>query len=148
MVEAETTEYESPGLGTTIWSPLASGLLTCKYAQAIPEGLRITTPGNEFLQKSMQGEHDDATLAKIGRFTALAADVATPPAPLAIAWRLRNLHVSTLLLGATRAGQLTQNLSAMELLPRIDNALATRLDAAAPRVADPTACSRARPRWR
>jgi len=137
MVEAGTTEYESPGLGTTIWSPLGSGLLTCKYAQAIPEGSRITTPGDEFLQKSMQGRQGDATLAKIGRVTVLAGEVATAPVSLAIAWCLRNPHMFTVLLCATRSEQLTQNLSVIELLPRIDNALAARLDAAAPRVADP-----------
>jgi len=121
--------YESLGLGTTIWSPLASGLLTGKYAQGIPEGSRMTTPGYEFLQKSMQGKEGDANLAKIGRFTALAAEAGMAPAPLAIAWCLRNPHVSTVILGASRVEQLLQNLEALVLAKTVEDAVWARLEA-------------------
>ena len=122
--------YESIGLGTTTWSPLASGLLTGKYAAGIPAGSRLATPGYEWLQKKVQGEQGASTLARVGRFTALAAELGVEPAPLAIAWCLSNPRVSTVILGATRPEQLAQNLRALEVLPRVDAATKARIEAA------------------
>ena len=122
--------YESIGLGTTTWSPLASGLLTGKYERGIPAGSRLATPGYEWLQRKVQGEEGAATLARVRRFTALAAELGAAPAPLAIAWCLANPRVSSVILGATTPGQLTQNLGALELLPRLDAETRARIDAA------------------
>ena len=122
--------YDSIGLGTTTWSPLASGLLTGKYAQGIPAGSRLATPGYEWLQKKVQGEEGAAALARVRRFTALAAELGVEPAPLAIAWCLSNPRVSSVILGATKPEQLAQNLRALELLPMLDAAMKARIEAA------------------
>lgn len=122
--------YDAIGLGTTTWSPLASGLLTGKYADGIPADSRLATPGYEWLQKKVQGEEGAATLARVKRFTALAKELGIEPAPLAIAWCLRNPRVSTVILGATKPEQLAQNLSALDVVPQLDAATRARLVAA------------------
>jgi aryl-alcohol dehydrogenase-like predicted oxidoreductase len=121
--------YESIGLGTTTWSPLASGLLTGKYVDGIPAGSRLATPGYEWLQKKVQGEEGAATLARVQRFTALANELGVEPAPLAIAWCLANPRVSSVILGATKPEQLAQNLRALDVLPMIDAATKARIEA-------------------
>ena len=122
--------YASIGLGTTTWSPLASGLLTGKYAGGIPAGSRLATPGYEWLQKKVQGEEGAATLARVQRFIAVANELGVEPAPLAIAWCLANPQVSSVILGATKPEQLAQNLRALDVLPKIDAATKARLEAA------------------
>jgi len=122
--------YESLGLGTTTWSPLASGLLTGKYSGGVPAGSRLRTPGYEWLQERVQGEEGRTLLARIDRYVAVAREAGMDPAALAIAWCLRNPAVSCVLLGATRIEQLEANLGALELLPKLDEALLARIDAA------------------
>lgn len=122
--------YASIGLGTTTWSPLASGLLTGKYAGGIPAGSRLATPGYEWLQKKVQGEEGAATLARVQRFVTVANELGVEPAPLAIAWCLANPQVSSVILGATKPEQLAQNLRALDVLPKIDAATNARLEAA------------------
>ena len=116
--------YAEFGMGTTTWSPLASGLLTGKYADGIPEGSRLADPNNGWLR-----DEADTRMARAARFTTLANEAGMAPAPLAIAWILRNPNVSTVILGASHTGQLLQNFEALELLPRITPELAARLDA-------------------
>ena len=116
--------YAEFGMGTTTWSPLASGLLTGKYAQGIPEGSRLADPHNGWLR-----DEADTRMARAAAFTAIANEAGMAPAPLAIAWVLRNPHVSTVILGASRTAQLLQNLQALELLPRITPELAARIEA-------------------
>ena len=116
--------YAEFGMGTTTWSPLASGLLTGKYADGIPEGSRLADPNNGWLR-----DEADTRMARAARFTALANEAGMAPAPLAIAWILRNPNVSTVILGASHTGQLLQNFEALELLPRITPELGARLDA-------------------
>lgn len=122
--------YASIGLGTTTWSPLASGLLTGKYVGGIPAGSRLATPGYEWLQKKVQGDEGAATLARVQRFIAVANELGVEPAPLAIAWCLANPQVSSVILGATKPEQLAQNLRALDVLPKIDAATKARLEAA------------------
>jgi len=130
-VEREyATLFDSIGLGTTTWSPLASGLLTGKYANGIPADSRLATPGYEWLQKKVQGEAGAATVARVQRFTALAAELGVEAAPLAIAWCLTNPRVSSVILGATRPEQLAQNLRALEVLPMLDAPMKARVEAA------------------
>lgn len=122
--------YSELGLGTTIWSPLASGVLTGKYNDGIPAGARLATPGYEWLQRSVQGREGSAMLAKARRFSALASELGEKPAQLAIAWCLRNPHVSSVILGASRPAQLLENLGALELADRLDQSLLARIEAA------------------
>ena len=116
--------YAEFGMGTTTWSPLASGLLTGKYADGIPEGSRLSDAHNGWLR-----DEAEPRMARAAAFTTLANEAGMAPAPLAIAWLLRNPNVSTVILGASRTEQLLQNLQALELVPRITPELAARLDA-------------------
>ena len=111
--------YESIGLGTTIWSPLASGVLTGKYADGIPEGSRMTLPQYAFLRERLESAEGRAQVAKAKQLGAVASELGVPLAQLALAWCLLNEHVSTVILGASRVAQLEQNLAALELVPQL-----------------------------
>jgi len=118
--------YEAYGMGTTIWSPLASGLLSGKYNDGVPTDSRLAQPGYEWLRESVLG-HGDERLGKVRALQPIAAELGTSLAQLAIAWCLLNPHVSTVMLGASKREQLAQNLDALELLPRLDAAVAQRI---------------------
>ncbi len=122
--------YAEMGLGTTIWSPLASGLLTGKYSAGVPSEARLGREGLGWLQRTAFGGEGER-LARAQAFVACAQELGHAPAPLAIAWCLRNPHVSSVILGASRPEQLLQNLQALELLERIDESTWQRLEAAA-----------------
>jgi len=122
--------YSEVGLGTTVWSPLASGLLTGKYNQGVPSDARLGQEGYAWLQKWVLGDSDSRRVERATKFTAMAKDLGVAPAPLAIAWCLRNPHVSTVILGATRKEQLLQNFEALEVAKRFDDATWSRLEAA------------------
>ena len=121
--------YAELGLGTTTFSPLASGLLTGKYNEGVPDDARLGQEG--WLQRIVFGSSDERRLERAQAFTALAAELGAPPATLAIAWCLRNPHVSSVILGASRPEQLLQNLSALEWIDRLGEADRRRLEAAA-----------------
>ena len=121
--------YAELGLGTTTFSPLASGLLTGKYNEGVPDDARLGREG--WLQRIVFGSSDERRLERAQAFTALAAELGAPPATMAIAWCLRNPHVSSVILGASRPEQLLQNLSALEWIDRLGEADWRRLEAAA-----------------
>jgi voltage-dependent potassium channel beta subunit len=111
-VEVEYSEiYKNVGLGTTIWSPLASGLLTGKYSNGIPKGSRFGLEGFEWLKDSWVTEDKIKKVKKLGE---LAEKLEVSTAVLSIAWCLKNPNVSTVILGATRKQQLLENLKALE----------------------------------
>ena len=122
--------YSELGLGTTIWSPLASGLLTGKYNAGVPDDTRLGQKDNAWLQKMVMGEEGQRRLDRVRRFTALAAELGEKPSQLAIAWCLRNPHVTTVMLGSSRTGQLLENLGALELVGRYDDSVWARLASA------------------
>lgn len=125
-VEAEYAPlYAAFGMGTTTFSPLASGLLTGKYNDGIPDGSRLAREGYTWLQRGLRGTRVEA----LRRFTALAAELQATPAALAIAWCLRNPHVSSVLLGATSVPQLLENLAALDVLRRLDDTAWARVEA-------------------
>jgi len=103
--------YEDIGLGLTTWSPLASGLLTGKYQDGIPEGSRGENV--EWLQDFLT---DPAKLAKVDEFLAVAQGVGCTPGQLALAWTASNPNVSSVILGARHVGQLKENLDALEVM--------------------------------
>ena len=122
-VEAEYASlYADFGMGTTTWSPLASGLLTGKYNDGVPADSRLASEDYAWLQRDVLGDEASRRLPRARAFTALAAELGVGPAPLAIAWCLRNPHVSSVILGASRVGQLLQNLEALEVIAGIDDA--------------------------
>lgn len=106
--------FKNVGLGTTIWSPLASGLLTGKYNNGIPDGSRISLPGFEWLKDSVYVESKIEKVKKLGE---LANELGQSLAAISIAWTLKNPNVSTTILGATSKEQLEQNLQALDALP-------------------------------
>jgi voltage-dependent potassium channel beta subunit len=121
--------YQDFGMGTTTWSPLASGLLTGKYNEGVPAGSRLASEDYAWLQRDVLGDEASRRLPRARAFTALAAELRVEPAPLAIAWCLRNPRVSSVILGATRVAQLRQNLDALEVGGRMDEAGWARVEA-------------------
>jgi len=108
--------YQGPyRLGTTVWSPLASGLLTGKYNDMIPEGSRLNTPGYEWLKERLETWRKEGKIEKVRKLTALATKVGCSTSQLALAWVLHNKNVSTCLLGATKPEQLEENLGALSV---------------------------------
>ncbi len=105
------------GLGTTIWSPLASGLLTGKYNVTTPTDNRLHIEGMDWLKERALG--DPAKLERTKKLDALAKEMGTSLAKLAIAWCLKNPHVSTVILGASKTPQLIENLAALEVVPML-----------------------------
>lgn len=108
--------YENFGLGTTIWSPLASGLLTGKYNDAIPDDSRLNLPGYEWLKDLWASEEGQKKLEKIRKLTALAEEIGISVTHLSLAWCLKNSNVSTVILGASRLSQLKDNLASLDAL--------------------------------
>jgi voltage-dependent potassium channel beta subunit len=121
--------YAEFGMGTTIWSPLASGLLTGKYNNGVQNEGRLAQEGYAWLQKSVIGEPKERRVERARKFTALARELSVAPAALAIAWCLRNPHVSTVMLGASRAAQLVENFEALAVLERLDESTWKRVEA-------------------
>ena len=117
--------YAEYGMGTTIFSPLASGLLTGKYNDGIPADSRLAQDGMGWLQRGLRGDRVEA----LRRYSALAADLGVAPSTLAIAWCLRNPNVSTVMLGASKLSQLLQNFEALDLWQRTDDATWQRIEA-------------------
>jgi voltage-dependent potassium channel beta subunit len=103
--------FKNVGLGTTIWSPLASGLLTGKYNDGIPEGSRMQIEGYEWLRDRMLMQDK---IEKVKQLSALAKALKVSTASLSIAWCIKNPNVSTAILGATNKNQLLDNLTALE----------------------------------
>jgi voltage-dependent potassium channel beta subunit len=116
--------YDEIGLGLTTWSPLASGLLTGKYLDGIPEGSRATLPGYEWLRSVLtSGQRNEQVRA----LAAIAADLDASLAQLAIAWCAGNPRVSTVITGASRVEQVQENLGALDVLTRLDDATMLRI---------------------
>ena len=113
--------YEKYGLGTTIWSPLASGALTGKYLEGIPEGSRASLTGYEWLKKSMvESDRGQERMTRVASLVPIAEKLNVSMSKLAIAWCLLNENVSTVILGASKIEQLEENLKSTELLPLLD----------------------------
>jgi voltage-dependent potassium channel beta subunit len=131
LLERQKMEYEylmifkTVGMGTTIWSPLASGLLTGKYNDGIPEGSRFALEGFDWLKNQWMV---DDKLNKVRQLTAIAGELGTSTATLSIAWCVANPNVTTAILGATKKEQLTENLKALEVLPKLNADVLQRID--------------------
>jgi voltage-dependent potassium channel beta subunit len=120
--------YEKYGMGTTIWSPLASGILTGKYNDGIPEDSRVNLEGYTWLRDRLQSEEGQAQLQKVRELTALAEELDTNMARLAIAWCLKNPHVSTVITGASRVQQINDNMKALNVVERLDDEVMERIE--------------------
>ncbi len=119
--------YEDLGMGTTTWSPLASGVLTGKYLDGIPDHSRGSLAGYEWLRDVVITEEANE---KVKDLIPIADDLGCSLAQLAIAWCARNPHVSTVITGASRATQVTENMTALEVIERLDDDVMARIEAA------------------
>jgi voltage-dependent potassium channel beta subunit len=129
--------YKAPGLGTTVWSPLASGILTGKYNAGLPKDSRLAAPGLEWLRDLILKDPAAAKkIAAVPQVAALAAELGTSLPRLALAWCLKNPHVSSVILGASRVEQLTENLGALAVVDQLTPAVMKKLDAISKPVAD------------
>lgn len=119
--------YQDIGLGLTIWSPLASGLLTGKYLDGkVPEDSRGALRGYEWLRDRLVDRDANAVVREL---KAVADDLGCSLAQLSIAWCAANPHVSTVIIGASRVDQLRENLGALEVIPKLDEQTLARIDA-------------------
>jgi voltage-dependent potassium channel beta subunit len=117
--------YEDIGLGTTIWSPLASGLLTGKYNDGIPADSRLATEGYEWLQDQVLVEE---RLETVSQLTEVAQDIDCTTAQLALAWCLQNENVSTVITGASKPAQVEENMQALDVADRMDEDVTARIE--------------------
>jgi voltage-dependent potassium channel beta subunit len=117
--------FKTVGLGTTIWSPLASGLLTGKYNNGIPEDSRLAIQGFDWLKDKVLSEEK---LGKVKKLKTIADRLNTSLATMSIAWCIKNPNVTTAILGATRKEQLTENLKALDVLPKLTSAIMDEID--------------------
>ena len=120
--------YGDIGLGTTIWSPLAGGLLTGKYNEGTPEGTRISLEGYEWLKPRYEGDEAKRKLVSVRQLGDLAKELNTDLPCLGISWCLKNPHVSTAILGASKVEQLKNNLAALDVLPKLTPETMDRID--------------------
>ena len=117
--------YGDIGLGTTTWSPLASGMLSGKYLDGIPKDSRAALQGYEWLQKSVSNPQ---RLEMVRRLAPLATDLGCTLAQLALAWCVKNPHVSTVITGASRPSQVMENMKALNVVPKLTPDVMTRID--------------------
>jgi aryl-alcohol dehydrogenase-like predicted oxidoreductase len=120
--------YRRFGTGTTIWSPLASGFLTGKYLRSVPKDSRLNVRGLEWLRQSVLSDHLKPRLAAVQKLAKIAAELDTTLPRLGLAWCLKNPHVSTVILGASKVAQLRENLGALGVVDRLTPAVMARLD--------------------
>ena len=117
--------YKTVGLGTTIWSPLASGLLSGKYNKGIPADSRFAIPGFEWLRDRLLQEQ---LVAKAVKIAELAGELSITPSQLSIAWCVKNPHVTTTILGATKKEQLIENLDALSAIEKLTPEVLQRIE--------------------
>ena len=118
--------YKDYGYGTTIWSPLASGLLTGKYQGGIPNDSRGALKGYDWLQKHLK---DEEKLAKVAALEPIAKELGCSLSQLALAWCLKNPFVSTVITGASRVEQVHENMKAAEVVDNITPEMMVKIDA-------------------
>jgi voltage-dependent potassium channel beta subunit len=117
--------FRDLGIGTTTWSPLASGLLTGKYNDGIPQDSRGALKGYEWLKERLS---DRAAIAKVRALKPVADDLSCTLAQLSIAWCLANPHVSTVITGASRVAQVADNLKALDVVAKLTPEVMQRID--------------------
>jgi voltage-dependent potassium channel beta subunit len=117
--------YTDLGIGTTVWSPLASGLLTGKYNDGIPPDSRGTLKGYEWLAERLT---EPAKIAKVKKLMPIAQELGCTLAQMSLAWCLKNPHVSTVITGASRPAQVRENMQALGVVGKLDAEIMARID--------------------
>lgn len=119
------TIFKNIGMGATTWSPLASGILTGKYNDGIPEGSRLTLEGYGWLKDK---SYTEDRLSRVRQLQTVANRLGVPLATLSVAWCLTNPNVTSAILGATKESQLVENLKALEVLPMLTTEILAEID--------------------
>jgi aryl-alcohol dehydrogenase-like predicted oxidoreductase len=118
--------YETVGLGTTVWSPLASGILSGKYNDSFPKNTRLGMEGLDWLkEKNFTAER----IEKVKKLTELAEELNLNLPVMSLAWCLKNPHVSTVILGASKEKQLVENLKAIDAKDSLTTEVMGKIDA-------------------
>jgi len=117
--------YKTVGLGTTIWSPLASGVLSGKYNDKFPEGTRLTNEGMEWLKEKSLTED---RIVKARELTKVANEIGTTMPKMAIAWCAKNPNVSTVILGASKPHHLEETLTSLDVLPLLTDEVMEKIE--------------------
>jgi len=121
--------YQEIGLGTTIFSPLASGMLTGKYSQGIPADSRVNLKGYEWLKEEFESAQGQQNKTKTEALRPIAAELDCSLPQLALAWCLKNPHVSSVITGASRPEQVVENMQALEVVSRLTEPVMERIEA-------------------
>jgi voltage-dependent potassium channel beta subunit len=121
--------YEDYGLGTTIWSPLASGMLTGKYLDGVPDGSRLALPNYGWLRQRLESAEGQAQLEKVRQLRSIAVELDCSLSQLALAWCLKNPRVSTVITGASKPEQVSENMAALEVAEKLDPPVLERIEA-------------------
>lgn len=121
--------YDEIGLGTTIFSPLASGLLSGKYNNGIPEGARASLKGYEWIREEIESETGRQRIEKVQRLVPISEELGCSMSQLALAWCLKNPHVSTVITGASKPEQVRENMKALEIAPKLTTEVMDRIEA-------------------
>ncbi len=120
--------YSQIGLGTTVWSPLCSGVLTGKYNAGIPPNSRLSLPGYQWLRNRLENLEGEKDLSKVRRLGVVARSIGVSMPQMAIAWCLLNPGVSTVILGASRPEQFEENLQALDAVSRLTRDVIARIE--------------------
>ncbi len=120
--------FSNEGMGTTIWSPLASGLLTGKYIDGMPTNTRTSLKNYKFIKDSFESEEYVGIHKKVSKLDKLAKELGIPLVNLALCWCLKNNNVSTVILGASNLEQLNQNIDSVNFVEKIDNEVMVNID--------------------
>ncbi|KAI5893618.1 Aldo/keto reductase [Schizophyllum commune H4-8] len=121
--------YRNYGVGTTVWSPLAYGLLTGKYNNGVPEDSRLAKePFFKDTKDGLSNAEGQAKIEKVKKITTIAEKLGTTTAALALAWVARHPNTSTVILGASKPEQIIENLKAIEVLPKLTPEILAEID--------------------
>jgi len=125
--------YAKRGMGTTVWSPLDGGVLTGKYNQGVPDNTRLAITSNAIMRRNreaLETPEGKVKLEKVSKLTAIADELECSTAQLALAWCLKNPNVSSVITGASRPEQILENIKAIEVAKRMDDAVMKRIEVA------------------
>ncbi len=120
--------YDEIGLGLTTWSPLASGVLTGKYNQGTPEVSRANVEEYQWMRDRFEGEAAQRNIEKVRQLAPLAAKLGCSLPQLALAWCLKNPRVSSVITGASRAGQVVENMRAIDVVDKLTPVVMERIE--------------------
>jgi voltage-dependent potassium channel beta subunit len=121
--------YRDFGMGTTIWSPLASGVLTGKYNNGIPEGSRLSLPQYQWLRERILSKDGQQKIEKVRQLAPIAEELGITLSQMALAWCLKNPHVSTVITGASNPKQVEENMKALDAVELLDAEVMQRIEA-------------------